>query len=237
VWPSLKEDGVLIYATCSYSPEEDEEILDWLGEAYIVETLSVEVPAEWGITRTETNGGLAAYRFFPDKLKGEGLFIAAIRKKEQASAVKYPRYKSIGDVKARQQSSYLLSREDLIVIPASKESFHAIAPAHEANWQMLHKQLYFRKTGVGLGMPSAKEWIPAHDVALSIDRSQSLNAVELSREQALKFLKREDVALPLAEKGWMMMTYGGLGLGWIKSLGNRYNNYLPKHWRIRMDIE
>ena len=237
VWPSLKEDGILIYATCSYSPEEDEQILDWLGSEYDVETLNVDVPAEWGITSTESDGGLRGYRFFPDKVKGEGFFIAAIRKKEQSESAKHLRYKSLADAKAKQQSSYLLSQEDLIVIPASKESFHAIAPDHEVDWHILQKQLYFRKTGVALGMPSAREWIPAHDIALSIDRSTSLKAVELNREQALKYLKREDMSMPLTDKGWLLMTYEGLGLGWIKSLGNRFNNYLPKHWRIRMDIE
>jgi NOL1/NOP2/fmu family ribosome biogenesis protein len=237
VWPSVKEDGVLIYATCSYSPEEDEQILDWLVGEFSVETLNVDVPEGWGIIRSQSAGGLTGYRFFPDKLKGEGFFIAALRKKEQAEAAKYARYKSLNDVKAKQQSSFLLNRDDLIVIPASKESFHAIAPDHEPDWHMLQKHLYFRKTGVALGMPSAKDWIPAHDVALTVDRSLSLKALELNRDQALKFLKREDVILPLTEKGWLLMTYEGLGLGWIKSLGNRFNNYLPKHWRIRMDIE
>lgn len=61
--------------------------------------------------------------------------------------------------------------------------------------------------------------------------------MQLSREQALRFLKKEDFELPVNDKGWYVMQYEGLGLGWIKSLGNRFNNYLPKHWRIRMDIE
>jgi NOL1/NOP2/fmu family ribosome biogenesis protein len=38
-------------------------------------------------------------------------------------------------------------------------------------------------------------------------------------------------------KGWYIIRYKGLGLGWIKALGNRVNNYLPKSWRIRMDID
>ena len=36
--------------------------------------------------------------------------------------------------------------------------------------------------------------------------------------------------------GWMLASYQGLGLGWAKGLANRLNNYLPKEWRIRMDI-
>jgi NOL1/NOP2/fmu family ribosome biogenesis protein len=89
---------------------------------------------------------------------------------------------------------------------------------------------------VQLGSPSAKEWIPSHEIALSIDRNNSLPSFDLSKEQALKFLKKENFETTDLPKGWLLLTYQGLGLGWIKSLGNRFNNYLPKHWRIRMEI-
>jgi NOL1/NOP2/fmu family ribosome biogenesis protein len=96
--------------------------------------------------------------------------------------------------------------------------------------------VYLRKTGIALGSPTPKEWLPSHDVALSIHRSKNIPVIELNKEQALKFLKKEDTDIILNDKGWFLLTYNGLGLGWIKSLGNRYNNYLPKHWRIRMEI-
>ena len=65
VWPALKEDGVLVYATCSYSPQEDEEMLDWLGTEYEVTTLPVDIKEEWGIVPVTTSKGMAGYRFFP----------------------------------------------------------------------------------------------------------------------------------------------------------------------------
>ena len=87
-----------------------------------------------------------------------------------------------------------------------------------------------------LGQPAGKDWLPAHDVALSIDAAASLPGINVTREQALHFLRREDPGIGTINKGWMVVRYNGLGLGWIKSLGNRINNYLPKHWRIRMEI-
>jgi len=118
----------------------------------------------------------------------------------------------------------------------SKDEFIGIDRQHEPDFHLLNKLLYLRKTGVSLGNPANKEWVSAHDVALSIDRSKGIPSVAVTKEQALRFLKKEDMNLPLTEKGWMLITYEGLGLGWIKSLGNRLNNYLPKHWRIRMEL-
>ena len=88
-----------------------------------------------------------------------------------------------------------------------------------------------------MGSPAAKEWLPDHEVALSIDANTSLPGINADREQALRYLKREDMGIGDLEKGWLVVKYNGLGLGWVKSLGNRMNNYLPKHWRIRMDID
>ena len=87
-----------------------------------------------------------------------------------------------------------------------------------------------------MGSPSAKEWIPAHDVALSIDLASPVPSIEVNRDQALRFLKKEDMELAEMAKGWQVIKFNNLGLGWVKSLGNRANNYLPKHWRIRMEI-
>ena len=101
---------------------------------------------------------------------------------------------------------------------------------------MLQSAVYLRKTGLKLGSPALKEWLPAHEVALGIDANESIPCINVNKEQALRFLKREDMGVE-ADKGWYIIRYEGLGLGWIKSLGNRMNNYLPKHWRIRMDIE
>jgi 16S rRNA C967 or C1407 C5-methylase (RsmB/RsmF family)/NOL1/NOP2/fmu family ribosome biogenesis protein len=236
VWPALKEDGILVYATCSYSHQEDEDVLDWLSEEFSLSSLSIDIPAERGIVATVSKNNMTGYRFFPGKVEGEGFFIAAVQKKDATDTLRASRFKSLHDKKVFDQVAHLLNGNDFVCVPASKEFFHAIAEEHEPDWQLLKSVLYLRKVGIALGTPSAKEWIPAHDLALSLDRSRSIPSIELTREDALKFLKKEDISVALQEKGWLLVTYHGLGLGWIKSLGNRYNNYLPKHWRIRMEI-
>ncbi len=237
VWPALKQDGILIYATCSYSPQEDEQILDWLAGEYKVETPELAVPGEWNIVPVTTGNGLTGYRFYPHKVKGEGFFIAAILKKEEADTLRPVRFKPANDKKIQQQAGHLLRADDLVFIQTDKENYSAMPAGHEADMHLLQQAVYLRKTGLKLGKPAAKEWLPEHEVALSIDTNANIPFVEADREQALRFLKREEMGISGLSKGWQIIRYNGLGLGWVKALDNRVNNYLPKQWRIRMDIE
>ncbi|XZF16016.1 methyltransferase RsmF C-terminal domain-like protein [Chitinophagaceae bacterium MMS25-I14] len=237
VWPSLKEDGVLLYATCSYSPQEDEQILDWIAETYDAESVEATPGDDWGIVTTySSRKKMTGYRFMPHLVKGEGFFIAAFRKKDETAELRYPKFKTAADKKIKEQVKHLLKEEDYICIPDPKEGFNAIRTTHEPDWHLLSKALYLRKTGLALGIPAAKEWLPAHDLALSTDMGATVPVIDLDKEQALKFLKKEEFKTSEARKGWFLVRYNGLGLGWVKSLGNRFNNYLPKHWRIRMEI-
>jgi 16S rRNA C967 or C1407 C5-methylase (RsmB/RsmF family)/NOL1/NOP2/fmu family ribosome biogenesis protein len=235
IWPSLKDGGVLIYATCSYSPAEDEEILDWLKVEFGAAGIEVSYPEDWGIVPALTLRKMTGYRFFPDKVPGEGFFIAAVRKQDGVVASRIDRFKTRDDRKLLQQAAHLLADRDFICL-GLRDTINAIFPVHEHDFHLLSKKLFLRKAGLPLGLPVSKDWIPSHEVALSVDRSDEIPYVGLSREDALKFLKKDELSIPLQQKGWLLVTYDGCGLGWIKSLGNRFNNYLPKHWRIRMEL-
>ena len=90
-----------------------------------------------------------------------------------------------------------------------------------------------------------KDYVPHADFALqgivaSMAASNCLpdgiSAVEVGREDALKFLAKEPLVLPGAPMGYVLLVYRGLGLGFVKNLGNRTNNLLPMARRIRMEI-
>ena len=77
----LKKDGVLIYSTCSYSKEENESIADWLAEELRMENQRLAIENSWNIVETESDKTSSfGYRFFPDKLKGEGYYLTCFRK-------------------------------------------------------------------------------------------------------------------------------------------------------------
>lgn len=87
IWPCLKPGGILIYSTCTYNTKEDEENIRWMCDEFSAEVLPLDVPADWHITGNLLPGeDFPVYRFLPHKTRGEGFFLAVLRKPEQSSA-------------------------------------------------------------------------------------------------------------------------------------------------------
>jgi NOL1/NOP2/fmu family ribosome biogenesis protein len=113
-----------------------------------------------------------------------------------------------------------------------------------AELPVLQSSLYLKRAGVPLGKLSVKEFIPEHDLALSMMINPTLPALALSKAEALQYLRKDELRIddahpgwPMAQhgglnRGWMLVQYGGHNLGWIKALPGRINNYYPKEWRI-----
>ncbi len=102
---------------------------------------------------------------------------------------------------------------------------------------MLEKFVRTKWFGTNIGEFKGKDFIPGHALALNRRVSAELPGIELSREQALLFLKKETFErTDDMHNGWMLARYKGLNLGWLKVLPNRINNYLPPERRIRMDV-
>ncbi len=261
VMPSLKDGGVLIYSTCSYSMEEDEAIADWLvdgvnlsaGQAGI-ESVKLNLPAgqaavdgAWGIVETVSEkSGSFGYRFYPDKVKGEGFFIAAFKKPESSDAnieVKIhpsatlrtkPKGKSKPAFTAKEIEAvkpYLVDAENYFYI---KQNDDAIAiPIHlEDDLAIIQSSLYVKKAGVRLGTIIRNELVPAHDLAVSNMIAPAVSKLETDKETALQYLRKIDITVASPVKGWVVLTHQQLPIGWIKIMPNRINNYYPAAWRI-----
>ena len=83
IWPCLNEGGVMVYSTCTFNLHEDEENVKWICETLGAEIIPIEVREEWNITGSLLKGwDKPVYRFIPGTTKGEGLFMAVLRKKE-----------------------------------------------------------------------------------------------------------------------------------------------------------
>lgn len=235
ILPVLKEDGILIYATCSYSKEEDEAIADWLVEEMDMQSLTVQTDDAWGIVTTVSEKQAATgYRFYPDKLKGEGFFIAAFSKKTAALADVHGRRVSISRP-AKQEMEQLLSfmpLTDEYDLFKQADQFRVIPKQWMDDISILAASLYIKKAGVEIGAIKGKDIVPSHELAMSLLPKTSFGKTELDLEQALQYLRRQDMSLE-APKGWNLLMYKQLPLGWIKALPNRINNYYPQEWRIR----
>ena len=137
-------------------------------------------------------------------------------------------------------------------LPASDYGFElcgeivkAYPKTHEADIKYLESSLKIVSSGIAVATVKGKDFIPHADFALQNALKEmvsagtlpkGISAVEVDRETALKFLAKEPVVLADAPMGYILLMYRGLGLGFVKNLGNRTNNLLPMARRIRMDI-
>lgn len=229
--PCLKENGLLIYSTCSYSREEDEGIMDWLIEEWQMESCRINVQPEWNITESVSSAAFG-YRFYPDKVKGEGFFLSCFRKKNEGERVKI-RSQSADRITARERAVLLpWLKEDAWEITRLQEQFIALPAQLFSDFSILHSVLNIRYAGTAIGQIMKDRLVPHHALALSSLVSDQIPSCALDPEQAIRYLQRAELKLETKEKGWQLVHHGGYNLGWINVLPNRINNYYPKELRI-----
>ncbi len=233
----LAPDGILVFSTCTYNAAENGDNVQWLTTEFDLELLPLELPAEWGI---EPRGG--GYQFFPHRLRGEGFFIAVFRKMGSTSSRKHAAssFRSLSPLSKTivpEASRWLRPDADVKFFQTTTGNVLALPTALENDFLLLDKHLKIKWFGTPIGEFKGKDFVPDHALALSLLASAQLPGIELSLEQALRFLKKETFELPEGSPtGWLLCRYGGLKLGWIKALPNRMNNYLPPERRIRMEL-
>lgn len=246
VMPALKPGGILLYATCSYSAEENEHISDWISKELLLQPLDIPVDPSWNITVTLSPAQQApGYRFYPWKVKGEGFFLAAFCKngtENTAGTVSRKdrqKEQNKGNRGKEKDETYRWATfldTDFTAIERNGE-YYGIHTAHLKDFKQLQTVLRIKKTGTALGKIAGKDVIPDHELALSVHLADNVAKIAVAKEDALLFLKKEEIQKDNPVKGWQVATFEGLALGWGKWLPNRMNNYLPKNWRIRMDIK
>ncbi|RYZ99079.1 MAG: RNA methyltransferase [Sphingobacteriaceae bacterium] len=236
VYTALKEDGYLIYSTCSYSHQENEDILDWLCKEFELESIRIPINKEWGIVETSSTEYKAwGYRFYPDKVKGEGLFAACLKKKDntgELQSFKNSNNQKVLHAELEQVKAYVNNAANYYFFKVN-EDWLAINHQHKESLQILQRHLYIKKSGVRIGKLMGKDLIPDHDLALSLlINKDAVVQTPLDIAQAVKYLQRENLVIDTSDKGWSLMTFEGQPLGWAKLLPNRINNYYPKELRI-----
>lgn len=225
IFPALSKDGFLVYSTCTFNPEENEKLIDWACNQFNFKSVQLNLNPEWNISEVEYNG-VFGYYFYPHKVEGEGLFVSVLKKESgyglfQPSAVKIQKSVLIPE---------LIESENIFVENGILKFETEILSAMK---QSVSKKLNLVYSGIELGELKGKDFIPAQALANFHKELHHFQKVEVDEKTALEFLRGNDPNLDLDSKGIRLLTYKDFGLGWIKFLGNRSNNYYPKPWRIR----
>ncbi|WP_221626986.1 rRNA methyltransferase [Pontibacter sp. Tf4] len=241
-WQALKPGGILIYSTCTWNEAENEENMAWLAEQENAESIKLNFEDCLGIVRSELNG-VEGYRFYPHAVQGEGFFLAVMRKngapeEENYSSGKKKKYKlqEAGKKEKALVQDWLQHPDDLAWIQHNETIFTLPENLFEAADE-LYQKLYVIYGGTQVAEVAGKKVKPLQPLALSQHLNKdAFNAIELNFEQAIRYLRKEDINLGTHGTDWVLLQYKGHPLGWAKQIGNRINNYYPKEWRIRMDL-
>lgn len=242
IWQCLRPGGLLVYSTCTFNMKEDEENVRWMTEELGAEILPCGAEQEWNIAGSFLEGHeMDVCHFFPHRNSGEGFFICIVRKPEDADC--FPcRYRPQRKESKRRQMpkvpeevrSWLDHPSDYAFF-AEGDKFAAFPKHHLDVLDAVRGCLNVLCYGVTLAVTKGKALLPAHALAMSVRLAQeAFPCAELTYEQAVAYLRAEAVALPAdAERGFVIVTYQGMPLGFVKNIGHRANNMYPQEWRIR----
>ena len=249
IWPSLKPGGLLIYSTCTFNREEDEDNVAWIAKELGADVLEVPVDESWGITGNLTGGGFPVYRFLPHKVKGEGFFLAALRKHE-GECEETPSRKKISPSRLDKKKKGKDNKQPLAVPKEAKDwlqepgdyqltinatTVQAFPKAHADAYAWIQQHAKVIHAGITLGEVKGKDLIPHHSLAMSTALADdTFPKTEVTYEQAIAYLRKEGLVLDAdVPRGYVLLTYQQVPLGFVKNIGNRANNLYPQEWRIR----
>ena len=245
-WQCLRPGGLMVYSTCTFNLRENEDNICWIANNMDAEILPVHIQDEWHITGSLSDScPWPVYRFIPGISQGEGLFMAAIRKKDNQDAVNNKRKEKGGkganrsvktiDRRWAEQCRQWLCHADSMEFHLAGDTIVAMDKNLKHIYQTAAKSLRIVHAGISLATVRGNALVPHHCLALStyINR-EAFATVDTDTQTALDYMRRQPILLPDGTpKGIILLTHHGMPIGFVKNLGNRVNNLYPQEWRIR----
>ena len=214
----LMPGGRLVYSTCTFAPEENEQAVASFLERH-PDFYSEETGAPWF-----SPGENGSYRLWPHKLLGEGHFLAVLRKAGEIQE---------DSTSAAQEKLPVLwtdfARELGIRLPPGKP----VQFGQSLYWAPLEtpqlRGLRVLRPGLELGELKRDRFEPAHALALWLDGAAKKQDFPWDSREMAAYIHGETV--PSDVKGWCLVTADGFGIGWGKGDGRMLKNHYPKGLR------
>ena len=214
----VRPGGRLVYSTCTFAPEEDEEaVAAFLASHPEFEPEVIDTP--WFVP-----GENGSHRMWPHKLLGEGHFAAVLRKKGDGDCRVS---EMIGQKLPREWQDF--ARELDIRLPAGKALMfgQSLYWAPEGTPDL--NRLKVLRPGLELGTVRKGRFEPAHALALWLGSCRNVQDYDPESQEMTKYIHGDVV--PSDKKGWTLVTAGGFSIGWGKGDGNVLKNHYPKGLR------
>jgi len=214
----LKPGGRLVYSTCTFAPEENEQVIEiFLAEHPEFSREAVDAP--WF-----TPAGEGGFRLWPHKLLGEGHFAAVLRKTQgQEEDIS-----SISGEKLPKEWG-IFAKELNIRLPEGK----AIMFGSSLYWVPVQmpdiRKIKVVRPGLELGEVKKNRFEPAHALALWLKKCENIHNLPNDSREIRAYM--EGQVIPGSCKGWCLITVDGYSIGWGKGDGNWIKNHYPKGLR------
>ncbi len=229
IMPCLADGALLIYSTCTFNAHEDEENTFYIAEEYGMEKLCER-------------------HFVPGITPTEGLYMCVMRDGNEPSCSSMKeRSKQKKEGKRRDKSAlssavqgaknvggWLKNNSDYDFVMLGGR-IAAVKKLWRDKFDLAEKKLRVMHAGIDMGECKGRDTIPSQSLALSISLyEEAFPSVNVDKETALRYLRREAIEVPAETKrGFVVVRYLGLALGFLKNLGNRTNNLYPQEWKIK----
>ncbi len=219
----LAPGGQLLYSTCTFAPEENEEVVEFILNNYPY--MKLENPGSLSMLRSSAEPLCGAKRIYPHKQRGEGHFIALLRDTRASSTY---------EERSRKNNDNKLYREF--------EEKH-LNVRLEGNFTEFGENLYLLPDGINidkikvvcaglyLGVIKKNRFEPSHSLCLSLKQEDFKNSVSFDAEAEIlkKYLAGE--CIPCDKNGWTAVCTDGFPIGWGKASGGMLKNHFPKFMR------
>ncbi len=242
----LRPGGVLVYSTCTFAPEENEQVIAAFLDRhpdFVLQSIDLAGVApgrpDWLAAGVQKPALTKTVRLWPQLIAGEGHFIAKLQHRGEPDANIRPELSNNGFKPVSGQLKTLWQR--LVKTTLSAD------PAQGRQLTTFGEQLYalpktphlsgLRTMRAGLWLATIKKdrLIPSHSLALA------LKANEIDREKTLELspndprLKQYLQGHPLDDKGedgWLLITVAGFPIGWGRRAKSIIKNAYPKGLRL-----
>lgn len=237
----LKPGGRIVYSTCTFAPQEDEQVIcDFIKEhrEYIIEEVKLNGIDERGQVKwcEEAVEGIEnTIRLWPHKIKGEGHYVAVLKKNSECpegyeGSSKYGLIKGISEKECKECVQFL--KDNLNVsLKGQYIKFGDHIYLVPENTPSLNK-LKVLRPGLHLGTIKKNRFEPSHSLALALGEEDVRNSVNfgIDDKEVYEYISGQTFDFD-GEKGWYLINVDGYSLGWGKASGGIMKNHYPKGLR------
>ena len=228
----LKDGGVIVYSTCTFSKQENEEVIDEFLQRYddfeVIES-KFKFNAGYALEGGKYNEQLVkTNRIFPHRFDGEGHFFAVLKRGGETGESKYALQQSKADPKAVKEYK-AWQRDNLNVEFDANLSFGQTLYCMPYGTPRLDG-LKAERVGLQLGQYLKNRFEPSHALAMALKSGEVKRVLSLDKQNAEKYLSGQTLDAD-GVKGWALAVYKGVSLGWCKCDGVYAKNHYPKGLR------